>query len=94
MSGPEHPTMKATVVVQTGEPELVGAAFEMVHTIARASEMSDIDGIDVEMTVTFSGHPHPLTFERFKAQINRMWMARVKTVETEERAQVGEGKQP
>ncbi len=78
MGGPVLPEKTVTVTVQTGEPELVGAAFDMVHTIARAHGLDDVESIDIEMTVMFRGSPHPSRFEAFKGQINRLWMARVK----------------
>jgi hypothetical protein len=79
-----NPHHLAVVTVQTSEPDLVGAAFEMIHTIAKAHDLPDVAHIDIEMKVTFEGSTHPLRAERFKAQINRMWTARVTHFETVE----------
>lgn len=90
MSGPKYPHQCATVKVQIGEPDLVGAAFETVHNLARANNMSDIDVIDVEMTVVFKGSPAPYQLERFKAQVNRLWMAHMTRIEQDRELNDGE----
>lgn len=85
MSGPyqrqDNPTRRVTVEMELDEPALTLAAFELLHTYARAYDLADVESCDVVLKVTFEGSPYDVQLEGFKTKIREILSARVGKIE-------------
>lgn len=91
---PRSPQQRVTVEVEMREPDLVASAFYLIHTLAKAHELDDVEGVSVAMTLTFGGWPYPSQVDAFKERIKQMWLdarvTEVQTLETPTKEKFGE----
>lgn len=85
MSGPSqrqgNPLRRVTVDMELDEPALTLAAFELLHTYARAYDLADIERCDIALKVTFEGWPYDIQLEGFKSKVREILSAHVGKIE-------------
>lgn len=85
MSGPsqrqDNPVRRVTVKFELDEPALTFAAFELLHTYARAYGLDGVERCDVFLEVAFEGWPYDVQLEEFKAKVREIQSASVHKVE-------------
>ena len=73
-----------TVETTIGEPALLPATFDLLRTLARASDLGDVNTINVTIRVAFAGRCYEAQLSEYRHRLDQLWIADVVDVKEKE----------